>query len=363
MAGSPRFEKLRVLALAGTPREMGRAFGESCRAEIAELYRLRADNALRQARELGGRGAREEDLLALARACLAPTRAHHPDGYDELAGIAEGSGLSLEQVLAMNGLTDLRDVLAWGGDAAPGGCTSCVVLGDETRAGRVLGAQTWDLATDNLPFVVGVARRPRAGPASWCVTAVGCLSITGLNEAGIAAGTTNLRTRDGRPGVVYTSAVHKALSCTRLEDAAAAATDAPRAAAHSFWLADAAGRAVALECAASRYRRLDLTRGHHVQANHCLDPRNVALEADVPRASSRARHARMEALLAGARGKLDEAMLRALLSDHENGERAICRHDYEAISTLAAIVVSPEAGEVSACGGLPCRAEWLRLRA
>jgi isopenicillin-N N-acyltransferase-like protein len=349
---------LRVIELAGAPRELGRAFGELCRAEIAELYRRRTENALRQARELGGRSAREDDLLALARACLEPTRAHHPDGFEELEGIAEGSGLALERVVAMNGLTDLRDVLAFAGDPdAAGGCTSCVVMGDETRDGRVLCAQTWDLATDNLPFVVGVRRRPRAGPATACITAVGCLSIAGLNEAGIAAGTTNLRTRDGRPGVLYTSVVHKALACERLEDAVAAAADAPRAAAHFFWLADGAGRAAVVECAATRHRRRDLARGHHVQCNHCLEPEIAALEVDVPRASSHARQARLEALLGDARGRVDEAALRGFLADRENGALAICRDDCDGISTLAAVVISPQAGAVHASPGLPTKGE------
>jgi isopenicillin-N N-acyltransferase-like protein len=354
---------LRVVALEGTPREMGRAFGEACRAEIGELYRRRAENALRQAHEYGGRRVREEDLLALAHACLEPTRAHHADGHAELLGIAEGAGLSPERVLALNGLTDLRDVLAWGGADAPGACTAVVAPGSETRDGRLLAAQTWDLATGDLPFVVGVSRRPRGGaPATWCVTVVGCLSVTGLNEAGIAAGTTNLRTRDGRPGVVYVSVVHKALAATTLEDAVAAATEAPRAAAHSYWMADAEGRGAALECAATRWHRHDPARGAHVQTNHCLAPELAALEAEVPRASSHARHARMCELLDRARGALDVPTAQRFLSDHANGERAICRHDFDAISTIAAVAISPQSGSVLACHGQPCRAEWLDLR-
>ena len=34
----------------------------------------------------------------------------------QLRGIAEGANLPVEQVLGMNGLTDFRDVLAWGGE-------------------------------------------------------------------------------------------------------------------------------------------------------------------------------------------------------------------------------------------------------
>ena len=154
---------MRMLDLAGSAAEMGEAFGEACRDEIAQLYAVRLRNALSDAKSYGGRDASEADLLSLARACLAPTEAYDPEGFAELCGIARGADLGVEHVLALNGLTDLRDALAWGGELdAFGGCTWCVVAADCSATGQVLCAQTWDLGTDNRPFVVGVHRRPAA---------------------------------------------------------------------------------------------------------------------------------------------------------------------------------------------------------
>ena len=67
-------------------------------------------------RRFGGRAASEADLLGLARACARVTDRYDPAGFAELRGIARASGLALERVLALNGLTDLRDALAWGGE-------------------------------------------------------------------------------------------------------------------------------------------------------------------------------------------------------------------------------------------------------
>ena len=39
---------MRQISLQGTPRNMGRAFGEACRHEIHEFYRLRVANAVAQ---------------------------------------------------------------------------------------------------------------------------------------------------------------------------------------------------------------------------------------------------------------------------------------------------------------------------
>ena len=113
---APYHAGVRVLSFSGTPQTIGEAFGETCRPAIHELYERRLANAIGQAREYGGRKVGEAEVLRVAAACVEPTRVHHPDGFAELEGIARGADLSLVAVLAMNGLTDLRDVLAWGGE-------------------------------------------------------------------------------------------------------------------------------------------------------------------------------------------------------------------------------------------------------
>jgi isopenicillin-N N-acyltransferase-like protein len=354
---------LRVLHFEGTPARIGEAFGESCREAIAELYALRLENALAQALQYGGRRAREADLLALAGACLAASVAFHPDGAAELTGIARGARLTPERVLAMNGLTDLRDALAWGGPLeAAGGCTAFVVQRDRSADGRLWAGQTWDLGTDNLPYVVGVHRRPLRGPETWCITTVGCLSLMGMNAEGVAIGTTNLRTTDAGPGVPYLGLIHAALESGSAADAVRRIAAAPRAGGHAYTVADRFGEAFAVECTARRSRTIALRGGFHVHTNHCQVPEHQALEAELSFASSQARLARMQELLRDAE-QIDAPFLERALADGANGKLAICRDDFEGISTNAALVVSPEARVLRACQGLPSRASWLDLLA
>ncbi len=353
---------MEILRLAGDPERMGEAFGESCRAAIAELYALRLANALDQALRHGGRRANESDLLDLARACWTPTERFDAEGARELTGIARGAGLSREQVLALNGLTDLRDALAWGGPLeALGGCTACIAQRDATRHGRALYAQTWDLASDNAPYVVAVHRVPDDAPETWSVTTVGCLSLIGLNAAGVAVGTTNLRTLDARPGVPYLSLIHRALRCRRAADAIAWIEGAERAGGHAFAVLDAEGTAAAVECTATRAETRRVEGGTHVLTNHCLVPDHAAVEGDTPRASSCARRERMAALLEPARGRIDAALLRGFLADEHGGELAIRRDDFGGISTNAAVVIDPEARSLLACAGLPREDAWSEL--
>ena len=265
---------MQILSFSGSPREIGRAFGETCSEQIKEFYALRIRNAIGQALQHGGRDVGEEQVLKVARACVAPTQSYHPEGFEEMQGIAEGSGLPVEKILAMNGLTDIRDVLAWGGELEEfGGCSSFIVQGDYSRDGKLWCGQTWDLATDNMPFVIGVHRKPTDAPESWTLTTVGCLSLIGINDAGLSIGTTNIRTTDSRPGVTYLNIIHKVLSSRDFETARKAVIDAPKAGAHYYYVCDKHGRAAGFECSPGHVDERELTRVTTFTATTASPPR------------------------------------------------------------------------------------------
>ncbi|MCK6550524.1 C45 family autoproteolytic acyltransferase/hydrolase [Myxococcota bacterium] len=359
---------MRRFVFEGSPSAIGEAFGEATRAETRELYRRRVDNALSQAKEYGGRVVDEATLLALSEQCLPISEAYDPEGHAELAGIARGAGLTVAQVFAMNGLTDLRDVLAFGDMAAwrtrptpEDGCSSFVVQKERTAAGRVLLGQTWDLATDNMPFVVAVERRPTGRPRTWSMTTVGCLSLIGLSEAGVAIGTTNIRTTDSRPGVGYLQIIHRALRETTIEGVKRVVVDAPRAGAHYYYAADATGAAVAIECTATLARVDDVLEGHFVHCNHILDRTGQALEAATPMASSTCRQSRMGAILGGATAPVTLEDLQRALADHDGGVNAICRHDYAGISSNGSMIMDPIARKAWVVHGPACTGTWFEV--
>jgi isopenicillin-N N-acyltransferase-like protein len=352
-----------VVTVSGSPQQMGQSFGEAFREEIAEFYELRLQNAIMQAKSYGGRDVQEHTLLGIARACVSPTESYDPDGFEELKGIAAGAALPLEKVLALNGLTDFRDILSWHGELEMfGGCSAFVAQGDMTRSGKLTCGQTWDLATDNMPYVLGVHRRPRNGPESWTLTTVGCLSLIGINEEGICMGTTNIRTVDARAGVVYLSIIHKALGCRDFEAAARCVSDAPRAGAHFYFLGDGRGSATTFECTAEIVERRDIVKGVYVHCNHCLEGANSEREGPQASDSSITRTSRLQGLLDSQREVLDIASLKGSLSDHDGADNAICRHDFNGISTNGAVVMSPEDGKIYACQGNPCSAVWIDLK-
>ena len=351
---------MRILTFSGSPLEMGRAFGETCREAIQQFYEIRVRIAIEQALVYGGRTIDENTVLEAATACLKPTEEYHPEGFEELAGIAEGSGLSTAQILALNGLTDLRDYVAWSGKADE--CSAFVVAGDKTADGQLICGQTWDLATNNMPFVLGVHRIPDNGPQTWTMTTVGCLSLIGLNSEGIAVGTTNVRTTDAKPGVVYLSILHKMLAQTSIEDAIDCVEDAPRASGHFYFVADAQGKGAAMECTGSQYDLTQVNEGIYVHCNHCLIPAHQAFEGPEPSSSSLHRTSRLQHLFEEHPERNDCQAARDYLADTDGGEDAICRDDPEGVSSNGAVVMVPSTGSIRACHGPPNRSEWVDLK-
>jgi isopenicillin-N N-acyltransferase like protein len=356
---------MRQFHFEGTPEQIGEAYGEQLRDEIAQLYAIRLHNALAAAKQLGGRVLDENALLTLSRRCLPPSEAYDAEGYRELAGIARGAGMSLDRIFAMNGLTDLRNVLAFGDPRAWGGavegCSSFIVGGDRTQDGRMYVGQTWDLATDHMPFVIAVHRKPKGRPATWSMTTSGCLSLIGMNEQGAAVGTTNIRTKDSRPGVTYLQIIHRTLREAAVEGMESTITLAPRAGAHYYYAGDARERAIAVECTATQSTTTRVASGYYIQCNHVLIEANRALEAAAPARSSLCRQARMGVLIGGATQPLTVADFQGFLADHDGGDDAICMHDRGGLSSNGSIIMCPRTQRLWVCHGQACTGTWVEL--
>lgn len=353
---------LPIIELAGSPRAMGEAFGEGCRREARELYAVRMGHALAFAAD-HGKTLGEADVLAVCRECLGPTRDYDPQGWEEFAGIARGAGLTPEQCYALQGLTDLRDVLAFGRPDAEG-CSSFMVAADRAADGRMLLGQTWDLQTDNMPYIRLVHRRPVDQPETWSLTLTGCLTLIGINAEGVAVGNTNLMTADARVGVQYLTVLHRALRARSLAEAVLCIGDAPRAGAHYYYAGGPDGTAVGLECSAARQATFEVAAGTFAHCNHALDPSIAALEVQPPTPSSRHRQQRLSDLLDSHPGPIGVEDITGYLSDHTGGaDRCICRHDHDGVSTNAAVILSPATREIHACRAQPHVGAWLTRQA
>jgi isopenicillin-N N-acyltransferase-like protein len=212
----------------------------------------------------------------------------------------------------------------------------------------------------DLDFVVAVHRRPTTGPETWSVTVAGALSLTGMSAHGVAVGTTNIKTRRSRVGVGYLSLLHRAIRSGSAAEARELVRSAPRAAAHTYWLADATG-ALELECDPDNVIERRADTAPLARTNHCMADVMRGAEGEPPTASSQKRLARAEQQLRA--GSQDVESLRVLMRDRSDGVDSINRYteDAQGTTTNACLIAVPATRELWACRGPADRGAWVRL--
>ncbi len=345
--------------VAGTPREMGLSTGEQLHDRIRAFVEMRFD-AVRGYFSERGRPT-IDGLLDVGAHSAEIARRWDPTGYSEHLGIAEAAGIDPIELYTATNMTDMRDAVLLDAPVPEfEGCTSALVPGSHTTNGHPLAGQNWDLNPPDVEYVVAIHRRPAEGPQTWSVTCTGCLSLIGINEHGLSLGTTNIKCHGSRPGVGYLSILHRALREPDVAGASAVVDSAPRAGAHTYWLADPDTQ-TEWEASPDALVARETVKGPVVRTNHCIAPHHVARQGEAPTDSSRARFARMNLLLSG--GGLDVSGLRAAFADRNDGVLSINRYaeDEQGTATNAVFVAAPAVRKAWACRGPGDRGTWIEL--
>ncbi|HOX37772.1 MAG TPA: C45 family autoproteolytic acyltransferase/hydrolase [Candidatus Brocadiia bacterium] len=180
-----------VLHLKGTWREMGKAHGELLRDQIrhntAELWETRIIPQI---------GKVPATLLRNQTLNLRPMLP--PEVKEELEGIAEGSGVPIEdlQVACLLGgawqfMAGRQEDAGMGNPIRPNECSSFAAFGKATKDGHLIYAHNFDwvkeLGLQDCPLVA--AYEPENGQRFVTLGWAGVLYvITGLNESGVTVG-------------------------------------------------------------------------------------------------------------------------------------------------------------------------------
>jgi len=343
---------IRTLTIEGEPYEMGYQHGSALAEEVHALAEERYRLSLEDARAAGCSPSREE-CLALAAAHLVIQAEHAPAVHEEFRGIADGAKIAPEELLIGNGYTDYRDVLSQSKGSAACECTSFLVKSSASADGRGYLGQTWDMHGSAERFVVLIHRKPKDGPQSVAVTTAGCLSLVGINEAGLAIGNNNLVPTDARPGVIYLALIHAFLSAGEFETARSAVTDLPRASGHNYYVGGPGGRLEDIETTAARHAVIVPPSDTYAHANHFQSEELKGLQTGQPGPNSLRRESRLGARLAQEAGRIDVSVLHEILSDREGAPDCLCRHDDGNARTCAAAIMCPDRREIWACQGPP----------
>jgi isopenicillin-N N-acyltransferase like protein len=323
---------LPFVVVEGTPAECGAAYGAQATDMIASNV---ATYLARFANQAGLSAQRVAEAGAEYR---ERTVRLHPRVAAMLDGVAEGAGVAVEHIYALNARTELL----YG--SAMCECTSIGVLDTFTRNGHTLLAQNWDWHPAQRPYTLLLATRDERGSCVVSLAEAGMLAKTGVNDAGLGV-CVNMLTcdRDGTAGgVPYHVLLRAVMESRTLVGAIETACLSPRSASINLLIGQAFGDGVAgeiidLELAPGEMGVLNPVDGILTHANHFQAPVAVHDALKQLGSSSFYRAARARRLLGP--GPIGEPEIRTVLADHGGYPHAICRHD-------VAVPGVPEVGEL-----------------
>lgn len=340
-------DRLHLDVTGATPRDLGLSRGTALRGTLAQAYAKYAELF----RLLGVDEAAERDGIERV---LAVLREWRPGVVEQFEGIAEGAGVALAKVVALNARTEIIAL----GKSAASECSTVTARIDDRR----YGVQTWDWHIELDAFwhthrVTGPGLR-YAG-----LTEQGILSKIGVNEAGLALHFNILGHREDGPGGVPMHVLSSIVlsECSSVADALELIRTAPIASSSAFTMLDAAG-AVSVEMSPAGVFVIDEAGGSVQRTNHFQHETPLAQqksEVFEPDSSERLALVR-ERLETGLPTEIG-GMVRLLLSGEEEPPLT-CRADMskrygERWATLATVVTDPEARTIQILDGMPTEAD------
>ena len=302
----------------------------------------------------------------------APIGEFRPAYLDELRGIADGAGLDLADVLAINVRTEVmysaKARQAPTSAKWPAECSAFAVVPAPGQKGPAIIGQNWDWLLHAAQTLVVLEVRQDDGPDFVTVVEAGLLAKTGMNAAGLGLVTNALVTDAdvGEPGLPYHVLLRAVLDCATVTEALEALQAGPRSSSANYLIAHASGAALDIEAAPGDFTRLYplfpedgvLRHTNHFLAD--IHPADLALWA-MP--SSVIRLQRLRA--ARTARTLDD--FGPLLADHADYPHSICAHpdpaDHpcEQTATIASVLMDLTAKRIRLAAGNPCQAPYEQL--
>ncbi|GAB4548908.1 MAG: C45 family autoproteolytic acyltransferase/hydolase [Anaerolineae bacterium] len=355
---------LPLLHLEGTPHQQGISHGRQLRDHIAHNIQVYFERFQSEA------GLPRAEVLERAVRYGKAIARQNADYFAAIQGIAAGSGLDLDELLALNVRYEIiYSQLSM--NALADGCTSFVVTPEASASGHLLMGQNWDW----IPQVHGAVLHTVEpdGLETVSFTEAGIVGgKIGLNSAGLGLAVNGLHSTDddwSRLSKPFHVRCYEILRARDLETAVQVVTNSERACSTNFLMAQPPDRVANVEAAPKKASILSPQNGRLVHTNHFLDPRalDVVEPPREPSSSTCHRLERLHALL-GSRHPLAVEDIQDYLRDHQGYPHSICCHEDTDLPpgnrylTVTSAVIDLDRRELNISDGPPCHNEYQRVR-
>lgn len=324
-----------------SPLKCGQFHGESYRKAIGELFTIRRELMLAKNPSLKPR------LSELAREQWEVSKKYDPEVAEEMQGIAEGSGLDIDDIVILNNYTDFRDITL-----ADEGCSTIGIKRDQL----LLAGQTWDMHSSAKNYMCMI-HAPKRGdtPESLILSLVGCVGLMGVSTNLSTVGVNNINTKNARAALIWPLLVRSLLKETSLGSIEAKLMKAPVTSGHNYIVADKES-VDHFEVTPTSFEKVAWQSKNYVfHTNHCLT--QSAIEIEERGTQSSTTNARYELLTKKASAVKSFGDLKSLLQDHESHPMSICSHfesgAQDPSMTCAGGIVDQKSGDTFFWRGCP----------
>src|SRR5262245_58326555 len=293
--------------ISGKPRERGRMYGSRFKDGIHAFLDREIYQAFIQ------KPSPKDAMLAYAGACGKEVKQFSPVIHDELEGIAEGSGLKLEEVV----LITLHEELYHRGVLPKiEHCTAVAVGPPDTSDGNTYVGQTWDWMQTVFGMSSMLHWKRDEGPSLLAYSFPGLWVGAGLNSAGLALcwtsaslGDQALGARVGIPAYVLLADLMYQESLESVEDEAKRARNAGW---FTFVMADGQGHLCNVE---GSPKELVVERATGHMARVSFGSRKMTGTAAGSKVARHPRCEKMYSLLGDASGKITRPTMQHFFED------------------------------------------------
>jgi hypothetical protein len=250
----------RVLHVKGTPYEMGFQHGTLLKDDVHELVRFLFDVKAKEFSEnlqlnVGGLGVKP-DAKAIIKTITLIQKQYVPDRfYEEMRGLADGSGVSYDEVVLANFIPELFH------------CSGFALSGSATKDGTLYHGRVLDYGCDwrLQEHAVLLIAQPEGKNPFVNVTYAGFIgSVTGMNAKHVAIGEMGGRGLGKWAGTPMALLVRMVLEeADDLEAAIAIFRDRPRTCQYYYVLSDGkTGQAVGMEASHDTFGVIKMGETH-----------------------------------------------------------------------------------------------------
>ena len=310
--------KFKEITVCGTPYERGKTYGQLCKEEVGvsiRVYQLLFE---------GLKGIAWEDARRISEKYLDLTREFEPDYAEEIRGIAEGAGVDLLDIAALNARTEIMYSQAQKEEVKE--CTTLSLMPPATADGRVIAAQNWDFSGLLRDSVVIVHVRQEEKPNFMMVAEAGMIGGIGMNDRGIAVMLNALRAEVPCQGIPLRARMRAMLEAETLSDAYVRGSHAPVSVANLI-ATHKDGVAIAFEMDSEIVEPMIPEDGVLLHTNHYIGTK-MYLKNDVNHmGSSYIRLQRIRTLVKECHGKITIEDVMRMLKDHAGYPQSICDHE------------------------------------